>query len=37
MFSFENGSDIQLVSNASEFLRDTLNTWDNDCALLYCI
>jgi hypothetical protein len=36
MFSFENGPDIEMVSNASEFLRDALNIWD-DTALVYCI
>jgi hypothetical protein len=33
MFSFENDADVETVSNASEFLRDTLNIWDNDSAL----
>jgi hypothetical protein len=35
MFSFENGRDIETVSNACEFLGD--NIWNNDCALVYCI
>jgi hypothetical protein len=35
-FSFENGPDIEMVSNASEFLRDTLDICD-DCATVYCI
>jgi hypothetical protein len=35
MFGFENGPDIEMVSNASEFPGDALNIWDNDCALLY--
>jgi hypothetical protein len=37
MFSFENRSDIEVVSNASEFLRDTPNIWDTDHALAYCM
>jgi hypothetical protein len=37
MFSFENGPDIKTVSDASEFLGGTLNIWDNDLALIYCI
>jgi hypothetical protein len=37
MFSFENGPDIETVSNASEFLEDTLNIQDNDSGLVYCI
>jgi hypothetical protein len=37
MFSFENGPDIEAVSNASEFLGDTLNTRDNDNVLIYRI
>jgi hypothetical protein len=36
MFSFENGPDIETISNASEFLGDTLNIWNNDSALVYC-
>jgi hypothetical protein len=36
IFSFENGPDIEMVSSASEFLGDTLNIWDNDCALVCC-
>jgi hypothetical protein len=32
MFSFENILDIETVSNASEFLGETLNIWDNDHA-----
>jgi hypothetical protein len=36
MFNFENGPDIETVSNVSEFLADTLNIWDNDHALVYC-
>jgi hypothetical protein len=35
MFSFENGPDIETVPNASEFLGDTLNIWDNDRAMIY--
>jgi hypothetical protein len=34
MFSFENGADIEMVSNTSEFLRDPLNIWDIDSALI---
>jgi hypothetical protein len=34
--SYENGPDIETVSNASEFLGDTLNVWD-DSSLVYCI
>jgi hypothetical protein len=37
MFSFENGPDIEAVSNTSEFLGDTLNIWDNGSVLVYCI
>jgi uncharacterized protein YxjI len=37
MFSFENGPDIETVRNASEFLGDTFNIWDNDSALVYCV
>jgi hypothetical protein len=37
MFRFENSPHIETVSNASEFLGDTLNMWDNDSALVYCI
>jgi hypothetical protein len=29
MFSFENGPDIETVSNASEFLGDALNIWEH--------
>jgi hypothetical protein len=35
MFSFENHSDIEAASNASEFLRDTPNIWDIDHALVH--
>lgn len=35
MFSFKNGPGIETISNASEFVRHTLNIWDNDCALAY--
>jgi hypothetical protein len=35
MFSSENGPDIEMVSNASEFLVDTLNIWDNGHVLAY--
>jgi hypothetical protein len=37
LFNFKKGPDVQTVSNSSEFLRDTLNIWDNDSALVYCI
>jgi hypothetical protein len=37
MFSFENSPEIETVPNASEFLRHTLNIWDNDNALVYCV
>jgi hypothetical protein len=30
MLSFENGPGIEMVSNASEFLGNALNIWDND-------
>jgi hypothetical protein len=33
VFSFENGLDIEMVPDASEFLEDTLNIWDTDHAL----
>jgi hypothetical protein len=36
MFTFENGPDIEAVSNAPEFLGDTLSIWDNDRALVCC-
>jgi hypothetical protein len=35
MFSSENDPDIEMVSNVSEFLGDTLNIRDNDSALVY--
>jgi hypothetical protein len=37
IFIFENVSEIETVSSASEFLRNTLNLWDKDSALVYCI
>jgi hypothetical protein len=37
MFIFEKGSDIEAVSNVSEYLKDTLDIWDSDSAILYCI
>jgi hypothetical protein len=37
MFTFENGPDIEALSNAPEFLGDTLSIWDNDRALVCCI
>jgi hypothetical protein len=37
MFSLEDDFDIQTISNASAFLWDTLNIWDNDGALVYFI
>jgi hypothetical protein len=37
MFSFENGTEIEMASNASEFLGTVLNIWDNDIAMVYCI
>jgi hypothetical protein len=37
MFSFENNPGIYTISSASEFLGDTINIWDNDSALVYCI
>jgi hypothetical protein len=37
MFSFEIRPDIEMVSNASEYLGVTLNIWDNDIALVHCI
>jgi hypothetical protein len=35
MFSFEDSSEIETVSSASEFLRNSLNICDNDRALVY--
>jgi hypothetical protein len=37
MFSFTNGPEIETVSSGSEFFGDTLDMWDNNHALLYCI
>jgi hypothetical protein len=37
MFSFENDPEIETVSNAPEFLGETLNIWDNHSALVYFI
>jgi hypothetical protein len=37
MFRFENCPDIETVPNESEFLGDTVNIWDNDSALVYCV
>jgi hypothetical protein len=37
MFSFENDPNTEMVFNASKFIRDTLNKWDNDRALGYFI
>jgi hypothetical protein len=37
MFSFEKGSDIEVVSSAFDFLGDTLNIRDNDRALVYFV
>jgi hypothetical protein len=37
MFSFEEGPDIDAVSNMSEFLGDALNMFDNDSAPIYCV
>jgi hypothetical protein len=34
MFDFENGPDIEMVSNEPEFLGYTLNAWDNDHAII---
>jgi hypothetical protein len=36
IFGFENGPDIETVSNKSEFFGDTLNKWDNDSVLVCC-
>jgi hypothetical protein len=36
-FNFENGLDIETVSNASKFLRGALSIWVNDSALVYWI
>jgi hypothetical protein len=35
MFSFENGPDIEMVSNVSEFLRDTLDILEDHATVLY--
>jgi hypothetical protein len=37
MIRSEKGPDIETVPSASEFLGDTVITWDTDRALLYCI
>jgi hypothetical protein len=37
MLSFENGPDIETVSNASEFLGHTLYIWENYRVLVYFI
>jgi hypothetical protein len=34
MFNIENGSEIETVPDASEFLASTLNIWDDDRAML---
>jgi hypothetical protein len=37
LFSFENSPYAETLSNASEFIGDTLNIWYNDGALVYFI
>jgi hypothetical protein len=37
MFSLENGSEVETVPDASEFLESTLDIWDNDSALVFCV
>jgi hypothetical protein len=36
-FSFENGSEVETVPNASEFLGSALYIRDDHSALLYCV
>jgi hypothetical protein len=35
VFHFENGSEIETVPDASHFLGNTLDIWDNDSALVF--
>jgi hypothetical protein len=35
MFSFANGSEIETVPNASQFLGDVPDIWENDHAMVY--
>jgi hypothetical protein len=35
MFSLENGSEIEMVPSASEYLGSTLDIRDNDSALVF--
>jgi hypothetical protein len=37
MFTFENGPDIETVSNASEFLGNSFNIWVNDSVPWYIV
>jgi hypothetical protein len=37
MLSLKDGSEVETVPNASEFLGDTLNIRDDDSALVYCV
>jgi hypothetical protein len=37
MFNFENGPEIETLPNASAFLGNTLNIWDNDSSLVCCV
>jgi hypothetical protein len=37
MLSLENGSEIETVPDASEFLGSALNVLDDDSALIYCV
>jgi hypothetical protein len=37
MFSLKDVSEVETVPNASEFLGDTLNIWDDDSALVCCV
>jgi hypothetical protein len=37
MFSHENGSEIETVPIAAEFLGSALNIRDNDSSLVYCV
>jgi hypothetical protein len=37
MFSFEDGSEIETVPDASEFLGNALDIRDDDSGLVYCV
>jgi hypothetical protein len=36
LLSFENSPDTESVPIAFKFLRDFVNMWDDDCALICC-